>query len=134
MFLHTLWGNFRSMAETREDGPRAAGVVVHLDEADPGKHEAVLGNIANLLAELGEATVIELVVHGPGLAAALSGSPHAAETRRLIGRGVSVAACGNTMRREGVRPDRLIEGVSVVPAGLAQIVRRQRDGWAYVRP
>lgn len=123
------------MTETAgEQRPVQPGVVVHLDEGDPGKHEAVLRNIENLLAELGPDTPIELVLHGPGLAVALSGSPHAAGTRRLIGRGVSVAACGNTMRRQGVTPDRLIGGVSVVPAGIAQIVRRQRQGWAYVRP
>ena len=28
----------------------------------------------------------------------------------------------------------LIKGVYVVPAGIAQLVRRQREGWACVRP
>lgn len=110
------------------------GVVVHLDEADPGKHEAVLRNIANLLAELGEDTPVELVAHGPGLAAALNGAPHAGQLRELLGRGVAVTACGNTMRAQNLTLGELVPGVRVVPAGIAQLVRRQRQGWADVRP
>jgi intracellular sulfur oxidation DsrE/DsrF family protein len=122
------------MTDTTSGETAASGVVVHLDEADPGKHEAVLRNISHLLAELGEDTPVELVVHGPGLAAVLAGAADADQVGRLLGRGVSVAACGNTMRQQGVTAGELITGVSVVPAGLAQIVRRQREGWAYVRP
>jgi intracellular sulfur oxidation DsrE/DsrF family protein len=111
-----------------------AGVVVHLDEADPGKHEAVLRNIGHLLTELGQDTQIELVVHGPGLSVALAGGVHAAQVRELLGQGVTVAACGNTMQRQNLTAGDLTAGVSVVPAGIAEIVRRQRAGWSYVRP
>lgn len=112
----------------------SAGVVVHLDEADPAKHASVLRNIGNLLSELGDGSPIELVVHGPGLAAAVRDAPHAEQIRELLGRGITVAACANTMREKGVPADQLIDGVYVVPAGIAQLVRRQRDGWSYVRP
>lgn len=117
-------------------GDRAVrdGVVVHLDEADPDKHEAVLRNIGHMLSELGENTPVELVAHGPGLAVTRSGAAHEKQVMELLGRGVSVAACGNTMRRQNLTADDLIPGVRVVPAGIAQIVRRQREGWAYVRP
>lgn len=112
----------------------ANGVVVHLDEPDPAKHAAVLGNITNLMEELGDGSPVELVVHGGGLEAALADGPEAERLRRLLGQGLRVAACANTMRREGVTAEQLVEGVSVVPAGVAQLVRRQRQGWAYVRP
>lgn len=112
----------------------AGGVVVHLDEADPAKHESVLTNIANLRDELGDTTPIELVVHGPGLAAALAGGPVAEHLNRLINQGIEVAACANTLRAKNLSPDRLVVGVRVVPAGIAELVRRQRAGWAYVRP
>ena len=111
-----------------------AGIVVHLDEAGPDKHASVLRNIGNLLDELGDGTEIELVTHGAGLAAAITDSPHAAQVRELLSRGVSVAACANTMREKNVSVDALIEGVHVVPAGIAELVRKQREGWAYVRP
>lgn len=115
-------------------GESEVGVVVHLDEADPAKHAAVLGNITNLMEELADGSPVELVVHGGGLGAALADGPEADRVRHLLGQGLGVAACANTMRRDGVTPERLVEGVAVVPAGLAQLVRRQRQGWAYVRP
>lgn len=123
------------MTHTAENGAAARdGVVIHLDEGDPAKHETVLRSISNLTAELGDRTPVELVAHGPGLAVALTRSPHAGQLRELLGSGVAVAACGNTMRRENLTEDDLVPGVQVVPAGIAHIVRRQREGWAYVRP
>ena len=119
---------------TAHNEKTVTGIVVHLDEAAPEKHASVLHNISNLLTELGEETPIELVVHGPGLAAALTNAPHAAQVRELLGRGIAVAACANTMREKNVSADELIEGVHVVPAGIAELVRCQREGWAYVRP
>ena len=94
----------------------------------------MLRNIAHLLAELGEDTPVELVEHWPGTGRGLAGTPHATAVRELLDPGVAVAACGNTMRAQNVAADQLIAGVRVVPAGIAQLVRRQREGWAYVRP
>lgn len=111
-----------------------SGVVVHLDEAEPDKHASVLRNIGNLLDALDDGTQIELVVHGPGLAAVVINAPHAARLRELLSRGVAVAACANTMREKNISTEGLVEGVHVVPAGIAELVRRQREGWAYVRP
>ena len=123
------------MTDIAKEKPAAQdGVVVHLNEGEPGKHEAVLRNITNLIAELGRDTPVELVAHGPGLAVTLAGSPLAGQVRDLITGGIAVAACGNTMRGQNVSGDDLIPGVNVVPAGIAHIVRRQRQGWAYVRP
>lgn len=110
------------------------GVVFHLDEADPARQALVLGNMVNLLAELGGDTPLELVANGPGLEALLLAAPLADQVGRLVDRGVSVVACANTMRQRGVSVDRLLPGVRVVPSGVGQLVRRQREGWAYLRP
>lgn len=110
------------------------GVVVHLDEAEPDKHASVLRNIRNLADELGGESPIELVVHGPGIAAVLDDAVHADQIRQILSRGITVSACANTLREKDVPTNRLLAGVQVVPAGIAQLVRRQREGWAYVRP
>jgi intracellular sulfur oxidation DsrE/DsrF family protein len=110
------------------------GVVVHLDEADTDKQQAVLRNVGNLLDEMGPDLRVELVAHGPGISVCLTDSPHAATVTALIGRSVTVAACGNTMRMKHIEADRLADGVVTVASGLAELVRKQQDGWAYVRP
>ncbi len=110
------------------------GVVVHLDEADEAKHEAVTRNVANLLGDLGEAAEVELVTHGPGVDLCLADSPQAEAVGALIARGVVVAACENTLRAQGIDARRLAPGVVTVPSGIGELVRKQRQGWAYVRP
>ncbi len=109
------------------------GVVVHVDESDPDKHESVLRNVANLL-DAEDSISVELVAHGPGLSAVLRDSAHADRLRELLDRGVQVAACANTMRSQDIAEDQLVPGSHVVPAGIAELVNKQRDGWAYVRP
>lgn len=110
------------------------GVVVHLVDADPGRQSDVLRNVRNLLEELDGGSPIEVVVHGGGVTAALSASPNAEHVARLIGLGVTLAVCNNTLQARDIASDELIAGATIVPAGIAELVRRQRDGWAYLRP
>lgn len=52
----------------------------------------------------------------------------------LISRGVMVAACENTLEANGIDRDRLAAGVVTVLSGIGELVRKQQEGWAYVRP
>jgi intracellular sulfur oxidation DsrE/DsrF family protein len=47
---------------------------------------------------------------------------------------VVVAACENTLEMKGIGRDRLAAGVVTVPSGIGELVRKQQQGWAYVRP
>ncbi len=108
--------------------------MIHLNDADPDHHQAVLRNINNLRAELGEDTPTELVAHGPGLDICRTLTPHAAAVTALITEGVTVAACANTMRSQHLTAEDLIDGVHIVPAGVAELIRKQRAGWSYLKP
>lgn len=107
---------------------------MHLDEAERDKHQAVVRNMGNLLDDLGDGSPVELVTHGPGVALCLADSPVADGLRRLMDRGVVVTACENTMQSLDIDRSQLAPGVVTVPAGIGELVRRQRQGWAYVRP
>ena len=109
-------------------------VVFQVSEADLGLHEQVLRNVANTMADLGEGTRVAIVAHGPGLQLVLGATGQSDALAELVSAGVELLACGNTMRRLDVTDDQLLPGVAVVSAGVAEIVRRQQDGWAYVRP
>lgn len=116
------------------DQTEEPGVIVHLNEAGTDKHSSVLQNVANLLDEMGPGLQVEVVAHGPGVDVCLRDSLAASRVSGLIARGVVVAACENTLRLRGLQRDQLTDGVTTVPAGVAELVRRQRSGWAYVRP
>ncbi|MBX5466947.1 MAG: DsrE family protein [Firmicutes bacterium] len=112
----------------------SARVVFHLNTGHPDRHRAALTSIANLLAEMPDATV-ELVIQGdalPLVEAARSTLP--LELEALRARGVTVAVCRNTMRARGVSPEALLAGVEVVPSAVGELVRRQLEGFAYLKP
>jgi intracellular sulfur oxidation DsrE/DsrF family protein len=46
---------------------------------------------------------------------------------------VTFAACENTMRRMNVTREMLLPFAVTVDAGVAELVRKQEAGWAYIK-
>lgn len=82
------------------------GVVVHLNEADPGAQAAVLRNVANLRQELGGDDPIEIVTHGGGVDLCSGRTGLGDQVAALQNRGVAVLACQNTMTSRGLTEPR----------------------------
>lgn len=112
------------------------GVVIQMSEADPAKWHLALNNANNLVTAMGgaQAVDVEIVAYGPGLAMLKEDSPVSERLGVAISDGVKLAACGNTMKKMKVSEGDLALGVTVVQAGVKEIVDRQRAGWSYVRP
>ncbi|MDE5878854.1 MAG: DsrE family protein, partial [Desulfovibrio sp.] len=49
-------------------------------------------------------------------------------------RGVRFKICANALAENGIAHERLWPGCQVVPAGLVEVVRLQREGFAYIKP
>jgi intracellular sulfur oxidation DsrE/DsrF family protein len=47
---------------------------------------------------------------------------------------VGLIACENTMHNTKVSRDDIYAGVAFVQAGVTHIMKRQQEGWAYIRP
>lgn len=114
--------------------PTTPGVVVHLNSADQALQESALRNVTNLRAGLGGDTPIEVVVHGPAVRTLTCGSPLEQSIVPLQAAGVRFAACGNSLHSLSLTSDDMQADVIVVPSGVVHLVRRQQDGWAYLRP
>jgi len=48
-------------------------------------------------------------------------------------RGVNFAVCNNSMRRLQVDASRLVPGVTVVPVAILELVKKQEEGWSYIK-
>lgn len=108
-------------------------VVFQVPTAGPEFFETVLRNVRNVAAELDDVAV-RVVAHGDGIEFATNRSSAEPAVRAALESGVEVWACQNTLQRKGIASDEVLSGVRIVRAGLAEIVRLQHDGWAYVHP
>jgi intracellular sulfur oxidation DsrE/DsrF family protein len=111
-------------------------VVFHLDESSKGRTDQVFRNIENLLDDLGEKNVeVELVANGGGVKALINGpDSHAEQATQLVARGVLLAACANSLNQLEITRETLFASVEIVPSGVGELVKKQVDGWAYIRP
>jgi len=109
-------------------------VIFQLNEADIPRINLVLNNINNLRADL-EEVEIELVAYAQGVVLYLKeDNPQLERLQDLQKKGVQLAVCNNTMRSLDLKPEDLLDKVKVVPSGVGELVRKQKDGWIYIRP
>ncbi len=117
-------------------------VIFHIDEPSKGRADQVLMNITNLLNDLGDSSVdVELLANGGGVRALTKGAEGQAEqveqaklVQALAKRGVRFVACQNSLDHLNMQRSDLLDLVEVIPAGVSELVRKQNQGWAYIRP
>ncbi len=77
---------------------------------------------------------IEIVAYGPGIGMLKLESPTGARVADAMKANVKVVACENTMRGQKLTQADMLPAVSYVPAGVTEIMKKQGEGWAYLRP
>lgn len=114
-------------------------VIFHVDEMQ--KWELTLGNVKNLIsyAQLRNINLQAIVLANSKAVKALTTAE--AETLgllepllELLDNGVTVSACRNALNKENISEKDLLTNVVVVPAGVAELVLKQAEGYAYIRP
>ncbi|WP_052460441.1 DsrE family protein [Microbacterium gorillae] len=110
-------------------------VVIQAQGDDPALVLSAWQHAKNLLVVVGDDVPVEIVVQGAAVSGLTRGAPAAVTlaARRDDMPGVRVLVCRNAMRANDVDEDDLAEGFVPVPAGIAHLVQRQWEGWAYVR-
>jgi intracellular sulfur oxidation DsrE/DsrF family protein len=110
-------------------------VVMQVSDNDPAKWNLALNNARNLQADLGTKNVeIEIVAYGPGIGMLKADSVVGNRIGEALGSGVKVAACENTMRGQKLSKSDMLGGISYVGAGVVEIMHKQQQGFAYLRP
>jgi len=110
-------------------------VIFQVSDNDPAKWQLALNNAKNVQTDLGKDNVqIEIVAYGPGLAMLKAESKVASGLASALDDSVGLIACENTMHNTKVTRDEMYGGIAYVQAGVTHIMKRQREGWAYIRP
>jgi intracellular sulfur oxidation DsrE/DsrF family protein len=117
------------------DAAPANRVVMQVSDNDPGKWNLALNNAKNIQKDLGASNVtIEIVAYGPGINMLKMDSAVAGRIDEALGAGVKVAACENTMRNAKLAKGDMLNGIGYVPSGVVELMQKQQQGWAYLRP
>jgi uncharacterized protein len=116
--------------------PPGAGkerVVIQVSTPDPKMWNQALNYLENLRDLYGASKVdIELVALGHGIGVLKLDSTQGPRVADALKAGVQVSACEVTMRRQKLTREDMLPSIGYVPAGLGQIIQRQREGWAYI--
>ena len=112
-------------------------VLFHVDEMERWK--LLLHNVKNLLSsyDANDAGVlIEVVANGEAVKAYIQedGNSLRNKMESLAESGVLFAACNNALTGWKIAKEHLFPFVNVVPAGVRELVDRQTEGYAYIKP
>ena len=128
--------SFASLNAVAADTPAAKEkLIMQVSDADPAKWNLALNNAKNVQQAYGADKVdVEIVVYGPGIAMLKSDSLSAARIDEAKKANITILACENTMKNNKLTKEDMLPNTSYVAVGVAQIIKRQREGYAYVRP
>jgi len=129
-----------SVAADVAAGPAAVAgakhkVIFQVSDNDPRKWNLALNNVKNVQDDLGKDNVeVELVAYGPGLPMLKLESEVANRISDALGQGVKIIACENTMTNTKTTRADMLPNIGYVKAGVVELMEKQQQGWAYIRP
>lgn len=132
-------GDYQAVSLAREPDPDR--VILHLDNADPAKMQAVLDEAERRLdaaKRQGRGMQLEVIANSHGIDLLRADvSPHAVRMARMKQRHPNLhwVACGQSLARfaaEG-QPVVLLPATRTAPTAIGEIVSRLQAGWTYVR-
>lgn len=111
-------------------------VIYQLDSDDPKIISKTLRNISNSLKDprLKGKLKVELIAFSGGTNAYFKDGPNKKALISLINQGVTVAQCANTLAERKIPRSQLFDFIAVVPSGNGELIIRQQQGWAVIKP
>ncbi|BDC18049.1 DsrE family protein [Acidianus sp. HS-5] len=88
-------------------------------------------SVINLYNDLKDVQ-IEVVFHQSAIRALVKGNPNEDYVEKMITSGINVVGCMNSINALNLKVESLIKGISIVTAGVGEIVRKQAEGWIYL--
>jgi uncharacterized protein len=101
--------------------------------ADTAQQRALFRQVNNVLEAAPDAK-IELVFHSNAIYTMLKDTGfHKAELIALHKKGVVLAACNNSLKKRNITISRVMPEATIVPLAMLEIVKKQEEGWSYLK-
>lgn len=143
LLLPLLFPSASALASTLPDAPLAVQAApacaqhykVVIGVGDKARLEGALSNASNLQKEFGAQCVdIELVGFSSAVTLLTPMSSLGTQIKDALKAGVKLVACQNSMNKFKLTIDDLFPGITAVPSGVGELVKRQKEGWIYLQP
>lgn len=108
-------------------------IIFQMSSSDTLVHKSLMRQIGNIRT-VAPQTKIEVVCHGPGLT--MLQTDKSVVLKKLdeyAAVGVEFNACEFTMREKKVKKEELSLSAKTVEAGIMEIVKKQSEGWFYIK-
>ncbi len=123
-----------ALSRAQASQPARNKALFQVTDNDPARWNMILSNIENIRAGVGsEGVDVELVAYGPGLVMLRGDSSVKQRIAEALKSGVKVNACQNTMNAMKLAPADMLPEIGYVPSGVVEVMRKQQQGWAYIR-
>jgi uncharacterized protein len=111
------------------------GVVVQVSDDNPKTWSQALNVVKNIQNAYGKDKVdVEVVAFGLGAGMLKLDSPLANRIDETLATGANVSMCENTMKGQKLTRDDMHPKIAYVPAGVIEIIDKQKQGWTAIRP
>lgn len=109
-------------------------VVFDMSTRDSVSQQALVREV-ELIKKYNPAAKLIVVVYGQGLPMVLKDRSKYSDAiiRLLKDKDTEFKVCAFTLQRFGVDESHLFAGIKVVPDGIYEIIRKQREGWGYIK-
>lgn len=110
-------------------------VVFQVSDGDAQKWGLTLNNARNVQDDLGGDNVeLEIVAYGPGIGMLKGNSSVSGHVADALKNGVKIVACETTMKAQKLVYADMLPNIGFVPAGVVELMKKQQEGFAYIRP
>jgi intracellular sulfur oxidation DsrE/DsrF family protein len=116
------------------EGNMQIKAVFHIDEIE--KWNLLIGNIKNLINGLTDKTFeIEIVANSVAVKEYLiKSSNFPNELKELSTKGIKICACNNALNGLHIKQIEIFNFITIVPAGIIELIEKQNNGFAYIKP
>lgn len=111
-------------------------VIFHIDEIN--KWKLLLANVSNLLNGIDNETLyIEVLANSEAVKYYDTTQDFDADINTMDSlnkKGIKFVACNNALVAYDIKKNNTIHFVDIVPAGIVELVRKQKEGYIYIKP
>lgn len=108
-------------------------VIFHIDEMS--KWKLLLSNVNNLIQDLENQTItVEVLANSEAVKFFVLNEKDNQTIALLLNKSVQFCVCDNSLKSNNISPDSLISGVHIVSSGVSELMIKQNEGFAYIKP